>query len=274
MTRADVALIIGCGYLGQRLAHRLLEHYSSVWITTRAGNPPVDKALAARCRCVALDLLSPTPHWSPSSQPTDLFCLVPPAALANEGARTQLLSLAHRLPLHRAVLTSSTAVYGDGNGEIVSAESAIKPTSERAHLLATIEHTWRRDPRFCVVRLAGLYGPGRVIGLQSLRQNEALGGNPSELLNLIHVDDAAALLMRCIETPEAVLELGSDGHPVTRGEYYRFVATCAMAPPPRFSGDPRARGGNRRCDPASTMARVGWRPRYATYREGVFQALG
>ncbi|MSR15011.1 MAG: hypothetical protein EXR86_10710 [Gammaproteobacteria bacterium] len=274
----DLAVIIGCGYLGRCLAHKLLAAYSQVWLTNRAVTNGRDPILESRCCLIAHDFAVVTSTWPALPEretKADLFCLVPPGALATDASRINLMQWVQQLPINRGILTSSTAVYGAGNGAVVSSETPLQLDSERANLLARIEHTWQRDPRFHVLRLAGLYGPGRVIGERALRLGEALPGGADEFLNLFHVDDAADLLLKFIAAPACeAIELGSDGHPVRRGEYYEFLAGCLGTVKPRFGAATGKSSGNRRCDPASTMVRLDWRPTYKNYREGVRAALG
>jgi nucleoside-diphosphate-sugar epimerase len=278
MTTQRVAVVIGCGYLGRRLAHKLLSRYDAVWITNRTQAKVIDPVLAERCHFIAHDfetIAPPIPSSLGSDTSVDLFCLLTPSALAMEASRDNLLQWVQGLPISRAILTSSTAVYGAGHGEVVSAESVARPDSERAALLATIEQTWSQSPQHYVARLAGLYGPGRVIGMHSLKAGEAIPGRPDEFLNLLHVDDAVEFLCQFISAPDcARIELGSDGHPILRGTYYEHLAKCLEVAVPQFGGSMRRPSGNRRCDPGSTMARLNWRPTYASYREGLAAAIG
>lgn len=275
MSDHRIAVVLGCGYLGQPLARKLLARYEGVWITKRSTTRAFEPDLESQCRILMFDTNAAARSWPMlSNASVDLFCLLPPPALETAAARAMLIELARQLPVHRAVITSSTAVYGVSGSAEISAESAIVPDSQRAHLLATIERDWCIDPRYRVLRLAGLYGPDRIIGAQALREQAVLPGSPAEYLNLIHVDDAADLLLACIDTPaSAAVELGSDGHPVRRGQYYTYLASCLKAPPPIFDGSPRKHGGDRRCNPSSTMARLSWAPVYTSYQFGINATL-
>jgi nucleoside-diphosphate-sugar epimerase len=97
-----------------------------------------------------------------------------------------------------------------------------------------------------------------------------LPGDPDGYLNLIHAADATALLMQVALGAAAATELGAGGTPVTCRVYYRTPASLCGAPPPRFSGEPATRGGGfRRCDPATTCARLQWRPMFSDLRAGL-----
>ena len=120
-----------------------------------------------------------------------------------------------------------------------------------------------------IVRLAGLYGPGRVIGQAGISQGLKISGSPEAWLNLIHVDDAAALLQRIAEMEmPSLFELGCDGSPVRRKDYYAFLAKRLNVPLPEFNHEP-SRGIGRRCDNTLTCKRTAWRPQYKNYQQGI-----
>ena len=175
------------------------------------------------------------------------------------------------LPCRRCILVSSTVVYGSRERR-VDADSEVEPDSERAERQYRIEQLWRSHlANAHIVRLAGLYGPGRVIGRQTIRNGEAVRGNADAWLNLVHVDDAASLVKQIASSDGAAeVELGCDGTPVKRKDYYGFLAESLNGPSPSFSGH-GDRG--RRCDNRLTIERTGWQPRYTDYRQAISAIL-
>ena len=277
------ALILGCGFLGFELGRLLRDLDVRVLATTRSTKrhehlrtQGIQPYVAEVDRADALNRV--LDNFGAAS--LDVFCLLPPSALAVRPGGAEplppLVSALGRLNVRRMVVASSTAVYGDRAGAWVSAETPISLSDPSAGRLRTLELAWARahvDPR--IVRFAGLYGPGRIIGSSALAAGEVLGGDADDWLNLIHVSDAASLLIACTGT-QAIgsIELGSDGTPVRRGEYYAFVADQLNVAHPKFSGGTSGRRGSRRCDPASTMERTGWMPRYRNYKQGVRASIG
>jgi nucleoside-diphosphate-sugar epimerase len=87
-----------------------------------------------------------------------------------------------------------------------------------------------------ILRLAGIYGPGRLPNLQALQAGEPIAAPEHGFLNLIHVDDAARAVVAAGVASRAGGRryLVSDGCPVSRREYYAEVARLSAAPPPRF----------------------------------------
>jgi nucleoside-diphosphate-sugar epimerase len=113
-----------------------------------------------------------------------------------------------------------------------------------------------------------------VIGARGLREGAPLAGRPDAWLNLIHRDDAADLLRHClVPLAGGRIEVGSDGRPLRRGEYYRELAARLAASAPRFAPAAADTSPGKRVDPRSTWQRRDWRPRYPDCMLGVAQAL-
>jgi len=273
-------LVVGAGYLGARLAARHAREAGPVWCTTR-GSERAERRRAAGLQVLQLGWPAPPPpaggHGPLPARVQCLYFLVPPGALGREpgidACLDSLVPLLERLQPARVVLASSTVVYGDAGGAWVAADSPALGTGVRAERQLAIEAWWRaRAPVVHCVRLAGLYGPGRVIGARALAAGEPIAGSPEAWLNLVQVDDAARLLLRVATMPEPPpVLLGADGAPVRRGDYYRFVGE-QLGVPVRLAGEAGARD-SRRCANTAAIAATGWRPRYPDYRTGVPAAL-
>jgi nucleoside-diphosphate-sugar epimerase len=129
--------------------------------------------------------------------------------------------------------------------------------------------------------MAGIYGPDRIPRRRALLAGLPIAAPSDGFLNLIHVDDAARIVVAAEEQLEPPnLLCVSDGHPVVRGEYYRELARAAGAPAPRFvtpaAGEPAT-------DRASSSKRVSNRQllqqlaislQYPSYREGLAAECG
>ncbi|MCX5658165.1 MAG: NAD-dependent epimerase/dehydratase family protein [Planctomycetota bacterium] len=295
---APAALIVGCGYVGQRVARALLARGVTVFGTTRS---PV-KARALADMGVRPLLVSVTERLTfAAMRPAveagrlDLLFLVPPGrATADPSPRDVLLSgianLVHALDLahlRRAVLASSTAVYGQVGNVRVDADTPAQPGDDRGRLLLEAERQWlAAGPAFHVARLAGLYGPGRIIGLQAVREQSPIVGDPQAMLNLLQVDDAASLLVAMLEAKSpGRVELGCDDRPATRLAYYRDLARRLGVPAPAVLDDATAaatlglnvdrlrRSSSKICDNAPTRQRTGWAPSYPDFAAGLTAAM-
>lgn len=121
--------------------------------------------------------------------------------------------------------------------------------------------------------------------MSAVRSGAPLLGDPHALLNLIHVDDAAALLEAVATSGGGAIELGCDGNPVPRLDYYTHLARRLGVPPPEpmdpttaaahFGLDPARlrRASSKALDNIPTCRRTGWSPRYPNYRVGLDACL-
>lgn len=181
-------------------------------------------------------------------------------------------------PIGTAVYTSSTSVYPQGGGAMVDENCGTGSGEERAQVLLEAESIFRAGSgawrRGFGLRLAGIYGPGRHSLLDQVRSGE-VAGTGEHRLNLIHRDDAAAAILACWSAqPEVAGDVFNvaDDEPHRKGEVVNWLAAKLAVPAPRFSGTARlpSRGvtPDRVIVNAKLKARLGWRPRFPTFREG------
>jgi len=174
----------------------------------------------------------------------------------------------------RVLVTSSTAVYAQVDGERVDETSPTSPTHFSGRVLLEAESAlWRARPDAVVLRLGGIYGPGRASMVESVRRGEAtyVEGDES-VVNRMHRDDCAGALAHLAELADGQrLYLGVDDEPATRREVLTFIASRLGAPPPQAvtrEDRPRRRGAsNKRCS-NERLRSSGYRLLYPTYREG------
>ncbi|MBK8069527.1 MAG: sugar nucleotide-binding protein [Rhodanobacteraceae bacterium] len=271
--RAQRVLIAGCGELGISTAACLPD--ATVFGLRR--NPA---SLPPGIQPVAADLLTGE-GFSDLPEAIDTVLYAPtPSVRSEEGYRAiyvhALERLLHALPQPagslRLVYVSSTAVYGQDGGEWVDEGSTTAPAGFNGRVLLEGERlaaSLVRDTS--VLRLSGLYGPGRHWLLRRVRAGEAL--LPGEhWTNRIHLDDAAALaalLVRAASVPPRVI--GVDDTPATEREVLDWIAQRLGLPPlpEQFGG--ALIGGKRLCN---RLARsLGWQPRYPSYRDGYTSVL-
>ena len=132
------------------------------------------------------------------------------------------------------VYTSSTSVYGQDHGDWVAEDDATEPRSESGRMVLEAEGI-ARSRRASIVRLAGLYGPGRIIRRAAIQAAEPIAGDPGKRVNLVQIDDAASATIAALDRgqPGRVYNVADD-RPVDREELYGLTARCLGAPPPRF----------------------------------------
>jgi len=271
--RAQRVLIAGCGELGIATAACLPE--SVVYGLRRSPS-----SLPPGIRPVAADLLTGEGYGALPKAIDTLIYAPTPSVRSEEGYRAiyvhalerLLRALPHPAASLRLIYVSSTAVFGQDAGEAVDEDSATAPGGFNGRVLLEGERLAAHLVRdTCVLRLSGLYGPGRHWLLRRVRSGEALP--PGEhWTNRIHLDDAAALaalLARAASVPPRVI--GVDDMPATEREVLDWIAQRLGLPPlPTQSGGALI-GGKRLCNQLARS--LGWRPRYPSYRDGYTSVL-
>jgi len=171
----------------------------------------------------------------------------------------------------RVIVVSSTAVYDVADGSEVTEETPARGGTPTAAVLVEAEALLReRAPDAVLLRLSGVYGPGRERLIDEVRSGSArLAPGASPHTNRIHRDDAAAALVHLAALPDpAPLYLGTDDEPSRLDDVLRFLADELGRPEPeRGDGDARQAGGDKRLSNA-LLRSTGWTPRYPTFREG------
>jgi nucleoside-diphosphate-sugar epimerase len=197
-----------------------------------------------------------------------------------DGVRNLLAAPAlQRSPPRRFVFVSSTAVYSQDGGEWIDESSPAEATHFRARLLLEGEDLVRDSAPAAtattVLRLSGIYGPGRTRLIELVRSGQATyPPGPPRYANRIHRDDAAGALAHLLRLPSpAALYLGVDDAPVDLAEVLTFLAVELDAPLPRLEEAPSIPGAaspertSKRCSNARLKS-TGYSFRYPTYREG------
>jgi nucleoside-diphosphate-sugar epimerase len=186
--------------------------------------------------------------------------------------------------LRRIVYYSTIGVYGDHAGEWVDETSATRTRTARGRARLEDEARWTaaartRGAEADILRLAGIYGPGRN-ALVNVRRGEARRIiKPGQVFNRAHVDDIA-------EISRLVLTRGlngqvwnvADDEPAPPQAVIAYAAALlGLEPPPEEPFDqarlsPMARefyADNKRVSIAKAKAELGFAPAYPTYREGL-----
>lgn len=269
-------LIAGCGYVGTALAQGLAGQGHAVWALRRGpANWPtgVDG--------IAADLTDPSALRDlPPKLGYVFYTAAAPQRSDESYHQAYVVGLANLLAaleqqhqaVRRVLFTSSTAVYAQSSGEWVDERSATEPTEFAGLRMLEAEQLLRYCPfDHVVLRLGGIYGPGRTRLIDQVRRGEAaLSLGPPRYTNRIHRDDAAAALVHLMGLPQPDgLYLGVDHDPVDVSEVYRWLADALGLPPPPIAAAPAERpaAANKRCRNARLLA-TGFGFRYPTFREG------
>jgi len=235
---APKVLIVGCGYLGQRLAARYGADGLPVSCVVRSESARAvlaDAGLDSLRADLDQDGLPALPSGG-----ARLFYLVPPPAQGERDTRIRGLLGCLQGPAapRRIVYISTTGVYGDCAGGWVDECSPVDAATSRARRRLDAEQALRdwgeRGREYVILRVPGIYGPGRL-PIERIRQGLPLV-RPEEApyTNRIHVDDLASACIAAMERGRTgeVYNV-ADGHPSTMADYFCRIADLAgLSRPP------------------------------------------
>ncbi|MEZ6058180.1 MAG: SDR family oxidoreductase [Planctomycetaceae bacterium] len=239
------ALVIGCGYLGSRVAQAWVQQGVQVSALTRSSET-AERFRASGLAPILGDVLQPETLAALPAVDVVLYAVgydrnssAGKREVYVDGLRHVLASIDGRSSERpcRLIYVSSSSVYGQSQGEWVDEQSPTEPTTEGGEICLAAERLLEHRPETIRLRLSGIYGPGRLLArIEQLQQGLTLEGNPEAWLNLIHVDDAArAVLATARHGSPQPLYLVSDDQPITRRDYYSQLAALVQAPVPQFA---------------------------------------
>ena len=279
-------LIIGCGYLGLRVAKIWKQQSHCVSGLTRKTE-----------RAAWFDEQGITGIVGDVTQPESLKHL--PAAdivlvavgmdrsmysdiemVYVDGLKNVLANLPQ--PPKHLIYVSSTGVYGDFGGDWVTEESKTHPRRPGGEACLKAEQLIR-DSKIgglaTILRFAGIYGPDRVPTKQRVEAGDWKKLSSAGFLNLIHVDDGAKIVDQVSKTkPAGETYLVGDGNPVLRRDYYSYIAECLGAeqiPWSETEVDPKAArsGSNKRISNKKLVEQFDIRFDFPDYQAGLKQAM-
>ena len=231
--------IVGCGDIGRRVAAR--EMSAGKGVAALARSEGTAKSLAQEAiRTVRGDLDVPASlaGLPPSPEVFYYFAPPPPAGTGDPRLGALLAALDPiRLP-RRLVYISTSGVYGDCAGEWVDEDRPLLPQTDRARRRLDAELRLREfGERFglpyIILRVPGIYGPGRL-PVERIRQGlTILNEQDSPYSNRIHADDLAAACIAAarLGNPGRAYNV-SDGHPTTMSDFFNRVADLYGLPRP------------------------------------------
>ncbi len=273
----------GLGFSAKVLASRLAARGWTVSATSRSAEGAA--AITARgYRGHVFDGSTPLPANALDGV-THLVSSAPPGADGDPVLRVEGDDIARRSRQFAwAAYLSTTGVYGDHGGELVTEDTPLTPNTERGHKRLMAERQWlalwqAHGLPVHLFRLAGIYGPGRN-QLVSLRDGTAKRIiKPGQVFSRIHVEDIATVLEASMAKPhpgraynvcddeaappQDVVEYGARllGLPVPPDVPFEEAQLSPMAR--SFYAD------SKRVSNARITSELGVRLRYPTFREGL-----
>ncbi|MFZ5802445.1 MAG: SDR family oxidoreductase [Candidatus Omnitrophota bacterium] len=266
-------LIAGAGYAGLRIASYFVREKQKVFGLIK--DPARREALERKAVLPVLADLTrpgtlgdlPAVHFVVIAVAPDGRTEADYRAVYLEGIRHLLDALRVHTPPRLIVHLSSTGVYGEKHGDWVDEETSPEPENEKGRiLLRAEEQVLGSGFQTVVLRLAGIYGPGRN-RVAEVRAGGLPRGEKEKYMNMIHVDDIAPAVYALFRNAEpGKVYLGCDDEPVASPVFFEWLcARLGAASASKKKGEGPVLG--KRCR-NGRLKSLGVQWTYPTFREG------
>jgi nucleoside-diphosphate-sugar epimerase len=223
--------IAGCGYIGERIARSYQDSGAEVTCMVRSPEHGSRLESAGFITIVsALDGVAALPPLNLAD--CFLFYLIPPpgGGITDSRARNFIAQIPEKGKPAKIVYMSATSVYGGTGGDVVTEESTTLPDSAMGKRRLDAEAAFREyggawNVPVVILRVSGIYGPGRLPLMQISQGQPLLNEDESGPSNRIHADDLAAVSIAAAENGENgdIFNI-SDGHPSSMTSYFNACA--------------------------------------------------
>jgi nucleoside-diphosphate-sugar epimerase len=260
-------LVIGAGYLGDEILRQF----------RAAGWEVVGASLTGGENLITCDVSDPASVAELPDADAVIHCAASGRG-GEEAYRKVYLNgcenLIRRFPRSKIAFTSSSSVYAQQDGELVTEESETIPDRETGRLLLAAEKCVT-DAGGVVARLAGIYGPGRSVLLSKFKNDEAvIEEDGRRRINQIHRDDAASAMLHIFSLPEfpaGQIFNVCESESLTQLEVYQGLAEKFRKDlPPSGPRDlDRKRGWTHKRVSNAKFRATGWQPKYPSFLDAV-----
>ncbi len=277
-------LIVGCGYLGQAVGSLLAKAGFEVTGLVRSAEAVAEINLRG-WKVVRGDLTMRNSCES-AAEAGPYSWVVHCAASGRGGGEEQYRAvyldgcrhLLELMPDSQLLFTSSTSVYPQIDGSLVTEEAMANPMRGTGQILRATEDLVL-GAGGTVVRLAGIYGPGRSVLLRQFLEGKSVidvrGETPAtpdgRWINQIHRDDAAGAICHLLSLPRATsagqIYNVADATPLLQRTVYRLLAERFQQrmPPEALPDETRKRGWTNKRVSNSKLLHTGWNPLFPSY---------
>ena len=236
-------LIVGCGYVGVSLGAELVRLGHEVFGLRRIAAAATELKHAGIQPLLA-DITQPA---TLAKLPCEFDWVVNCAASGGGGAadyrkiylegNRNLIAWLGDSPPKKLIYTSSTSVYGQNDGSVVTEKSPAEPDADTAKvLLETEKLLLAASPNFpaVILRVAGIYGPARGHWFKQFLKNEArIEGDGARFLNMIHRDDLIGVIIAALKNGQpGEIYNAADDAPVSQLNFLKWLAAELKRPMP------------------------------------------
>ena len=279
--------IAGCGYIGRRVAR--LAGASGYGVTCLVRSKEHGRELEQSGYDTIVASLD-DPAGMPLLKNAGgvlLYCVPPPGGgHCDTRARNLCAGLALSGLPAKIVYLSATSVYSETNGGVVTEDSPTAPASAVGKRRLDAEAAFREfgadhGTAVVILRISGIYGPGRLPLMQISQGQPLLREEESGPSNRIHADDLAQVCLAAAEKGiDGDIFNVSDGHPCSMTSYFNAAADALGMPrQPQVTLEEARQAmsplmfyyvsGSRVVDNTRMLERLGIRLRYPTLAEGL-----
>jgi nucleoside-diphosphate-sugar epimerase len=274
-------LIVGCGDIGIPLGLELAAEGHKVWGLRRSGQLP------APINTLNADVTNPDSLQCLAGLSFDyvVVTLTPGEftdqryqAVYVDGLSNVVNALNHHEAIKRLFFISSTSVYHQGSDQWVDETSMAEPkTFSGKRLLEAEQVAADSGIPYCVIRFAGIYGPGRNRLIEQVKALQGCPSSPPLFTNRIHRDDCVGILAHLIRMDRqqqtlANCYIGVDNEPVTMWDVKSWLAQQLNINPNTLDDSGVTRRSSKRCSNARLLA-TGYALRYSGYQQGYGELL-
>ncbi len=279
-------LILGCGYLGWRVARLWRAQGDDVYAVTRSQNNATLMKQEGIVPVIA-DITDPETVKALPQADTILFSVGMDRKKYDSihdvyvnGLKSVLGGITETPS--QFIYISSTGVYGDFDGAWIDEDSPAVPAREGGKACLAAEEILRNGrmaDQSCILRFAGIYGPQRIPAKALIQSQQWRKITSGGFMNLIHVDDGANIIQKVAEQAIVGETFNvSDGNPPKRKEYYQFIAEqLGLSGIPweatATANEITRSGGNKRVSNQKLVGQIGNLYHYKNFRMGIEQAL-
>lgn len=233
-------LCFGLGYAAEHFIATFGDSFARIIGTVRGLERAavLNARFAGRLQLLAFDGVSPTPELESAIGAADLALVSIPQTEKGDPVLTAFKeALAHARRLRSIAYLSTVGVYGDHGGAWVDEQTPPRPTSGRGLDRLNAERAWQMfgahsGAAVAILRLAGIYGPGRNALVQIVRGEARRIVKPGQVFNRVHVGDIAQAIDAALKRAASGVFNVADDEPSPPGDVIVFAARLLGRDPP------------------------------------------
>jgi len=234
--------IVGCGYIGKKVASKLLSIGESVECYVHSqGSKEASEALGLKTGLLELDSHDFSNEWQTKDNNVIAYFAPPPRQGIVDSRMTNFIATLDSLEAipKKILLISTTGIYGDCQGEWIDETRAVNPQADRAHRRLSAENQLQE---FCksknieciIFRVPGIYAMDKLPVKRISSGEPIVNASDSGYTNRIHADDLSEF---CVEALTQNINAGvyncCDGNPSTMNDYFMRVADALKLERPK-----------------------------------------